>query len=223
MTNHLIQAKIAFVGSSGVGKSSIVARMAMGKQSALPNELTIAAAYAQMESGKYKLLIWDTAGSERFQSFLPMYLRGARVIMAVYDVGDAKSLEYVARERARLVRDDTVSASVPWILVGNKVDISESAHQVSHREAQALADSWRTLHKSGWEQVAGLAPPFCEGPHLRVSAKTTANLDRLLSLLVSTLDSTITTDDVDTDTESVTLASLDVKENSTKTRSKPCC
>lgn len=182
---ELISAKIALVGASGVGKSSIVNRIVNGKGAHLSTESTIAAAYAQVTVDKYKLLIWDTAGSERFQSFLPMYLRGARVILAVYDVTNTQSLEYVASERKRLLDNGSVERDVVWLLVGNKTDVRESLHQVTHGAAQAVADSW--VARSPWEELAGSAPPINQ--HYRVSAKTATNIGLVTSALVVALDS----------------------------------
>jgi Ras-related protein Rab-6A len=41
----------------------------------------------------YRLLLWDTAGQEKFRSLIPAYLRDAHCAVFVYDVAERKSFE----------------------------------------------------------------------------------------------------------------------------------
>ena len=66
-----------------------------------------------------ELQIWDTAGQERYRSLIPNYLRGASVVIVVYDVTDRKSFDHV-KEWIDVVDDRD---SVMIYLVGNKIDL----------------------------------------------------------------------------------------------------
>lgn len=41
----------------------------------------------------YRLLLWDTAGQEKFRSLIPAYLRDAHCAVFVYDVADKTSFD----------------------------------------------------------------------------------------------------------------------------------
>ena len=78
--------KLVLLGKSAAGKTCIVQRMVNNMFNA-NNSSTIGAAYTiyNVETN-IKVEIWDTAGQERFYSLLPMYARGAEIILVVIDV-----------------------------------------------------------------------------------------------------------------------------------------
>ena len=89
--------KLVMVGESSVGKSTIVRQFVLGKfeDSSQP---TIGAAVFKKtisleDDTLTKLEIWDTAGQERFQFLMPMYYRGAKAVMIVYDITDKYTFE----------------------------------------------------------------------------------------------------------------------------------
>nr|KAG5689327.1 hypothetical protein BaRGS_018870 [Batillaria attramentaria] len=67
---------------------------------------------------KFELI--DTAGSERYGALAPSYLRGAVVVMLVYDVNDTMSFDAVQHRWKEEVRVHAPDAHV--ILVGTKQD-----------------------------------------------------------------------------------------------------
>lgn len=78
--------KLVLLGNSAAGKTCIVQRMVNNMFNA-NNSSTIGAAYTiyNVETN-IKVEIWDTAGQERFYSLIPMYARGAEIILVVIDV-----------------------------------------------------------------------------------------------------------------------------------------
>lgn len=73
--------------------------------------------------------VWDTAGQERYNSLIPLYYRGARAALVVYDLTDR-----VSYERAqKWVRELSGERSIGLIaLFGNKLDL-EGERQVSNQ------------------------------------------------------------------------------------------
>lgn len=69
----------------------------------------------------YRLLLWDTAGQEKFRSLIPAYLRDAHCAVFVYDVTAKKSyndLEEWIKMFDNYKRQDSI-----MLIVGNKTDL----------------------------------------------------------------------------------------------------
>ena len=87
-------AKIVLLGSNSVGKSQIV-NCIINHEFAEEIEPTIGASFSskrlEIDGKKIQLEIWDTAGSDRYKSLLPMYYRGAAIAIGVYDITNKES------------------------------------------------------------------------------------------------------------------------------------
>jgi Ras-related protein Rab-6A len=84
-----INLKLIFLGNQGVGKSSILNRFAQDKfeegyQATIG--LDYHSKYITIDRHSIKLVLYDTAGQEKFRSLLQLYVRDADIIIAVYDV-----------------------------------------------------------------------------------------------------------------------------------------
>lgn len=191
-----VQIKLILVGQCGIGKSTLAHRIAFNKHKAC--EATIGSAYLTCALGqRYALNIWDTAGAEKYRSIMPMYVRNANIILCVYDVTDAESLQRVIEDRETYIDTIPSVADALWVLVGNKID--EEA-VVSHEAAQRVANSWRIMvGNNGGPPVKASerGPRFAVAQsgrlsdpigHFRISASTGQNVDALLQYLVDTLD-----------------------------------
>lgn len=84
--NTVTKIKLVLIGNSAAGKTCIVQRM-VNNIFNVNNSSTIGAAYMMYSINKnLKIEMWDTAGQERFYSLLPMYARGAEMIIIVVDI-----------------------------------------------------------------------------------------------------------------------------------------
>jgi small GTP-binding protein len=149
--------KIAIIGSTGVGKSSLCLQFARNK---FPEnyEPTIEDYYRKqvtLDGENIMFDIIDTAGQEGNLTNLNALIKQAQGYLLVYDITRKDSFEEAKlfRDRILNVKDCSV---VPLILVGNKLDRQER-RVVTLGEANKRAEEW----KCG----------FCE-----VSAKTKDNL-----------------------------------------------
>lgn len=86
-----------------------------------------------------KFEIWDTAGQERFASLAPMYYRNAQAALVVYDLTKPASLIKAKHWVAELQRQ--ASPGIVIALVGNKLDLTDSAAGLDNEEGSADAES----------------------------------------------------------------------------------
>ena len=80
--------KVVLLGKPGVGKTTLCLRYTVGRFHG-EKESTIGIAFflktVTVDGKKYSLNIWDTAGSERYNTFTKTYLRNAHFIPICFD------------------------------------------------------------------------------------------------------------------------------------------
>ncbi|PFX22596.1 ras-related protein Rab-24-like isoform X1 [Stylophora pistillata] len=117
--------KVIIVGKYCVGKTALIESFTTNRFNELSSyEPTIGAAFVAKKvtvGKKYVTLgIWDTAGSERFESMTTLYYRGAEAAIICYDVCDYSSFEK-AKFYATEVRQNNESCGL--YLCGTKCDL----------------------------------------------------------------------------------------------------
>ncbi|KAH0790815.1 Ras-related protein Rab-4B [Histomonas meleagridis] len=131
--------KIVIVGSSGVGKSSIVQRFVTGEF--VEDGSTCGADFytysIPIENENIKLQIWDTAGQERFRAISKSYFRNSVGAILVYDITNIRSFDQLTSWLSDL--QSLCSPNAYILVVGNKVDLEES-RQVSAQQVQNFAE-----------------------------------------------------------------------------------
>jgi Ras-related protein Rab-22 len=95
-----MEIKVCIIGDSGVGKTCISMRYCHGSIPEAPTP-TIGASFVQRRllvgDVEASLQIWDTAGQERFRSMAPMYYRGSKAAILVFDVSSKDSFDSLKR------------------------------------------------------------------------------------------------------------------------------
>lgn len=116
--------KLVLLGESSVGKTSIVSQF-VNQQFTDLQDSTIGAAYfsklSMIKGENYRLEIWDTAGQERYHSLAPMYYRGAKGAIVVFDTTSTNSFEKAKSWISELKTTANVNTQIT--LVGNKIDL----------------------------------------------------------------------------------------------------
>lgn len=131
--SHLssLQAKLVVLGSSGVGKTSLVQRFVNG--TFVSANSTIGAGFLTSrihdpESGTtLRLQIWDTAGQERYRSISRLYYRGADAAILVYDVTNKSSFDDMSTWLEELKQNCPNDLVIH--IVGTKADVIISEPQ----------------------------------------------------------------------------------------------
>ena len=153
--------KCVILGDSCVGKTSIMNRYSTGKFFER-SDTTLGAVFftqkVKVDNNFIGIDFWDTAGQERYRSLLPMYLRGANIIIIVYDVNNIQSfnsLEY-------WVKSIDYLNDFKLFIVGNKSDLDNKLTQITK------------------DKFFNIKYDFY---HLEVSAKNNDNIDELIKEL----------------------------------------
>ena len=135
------QFKLVLLGESAVGKSSVALRFVNGQFSEF-QENTIGAAFltkrVSINDNIINFEIWDTAGQERYHSLAPMYYRGAKAAIIVYDITSTHSFSR-AKTWVLELRQQVVNPDIVIVLAGNKSDLS-SRRTVEYENANLYAE-----------------------------------------------------------------------------------
>lgn len=140
-----IDLKIVVLGPAGVGKTCVIHRFCNG--TFLTSTLsTIGAGFfphtMQIDETEVNIMLWDTAGEERFRSVAPSLLRGANGLILVYDLASAASFPDVEIYLNMFL--DTAEydsdRDLPVLLIGNKCDLEQQI-------AEETISEWAQEHK----------------------------------------------------------------------------
>ncbi|ARF08666.1 Ras family GTPase [Catovirus CTV1] len=170
------ECKVVIVGSSGVGKTSLLDRLRKN-QFFEYTPSTIGSTYSVVKkdlgNGDYcDIKIWDTAGQERYRALVPLYLRNCDAILYVYNAFDHSNCEtdfwmkFIGNEY-----DDKKKLPLLY-LIGNKIDL-------------LMNDSNEDMIKSDVESNLNVCIPVKD--HQMVSAKTGKNVNELFDKMVKDL------------------------------------
>ena len=127
-----IDLKVVVLGVASVGKTSIINRYC--NDSFREDSLsTIGAGFfthsIKINDTEVTLMLWDTAGEERFRSVAPSLLRGSNGLVLVYDVTNVQSFNELEIYLEMFLDAVNVNAMpvMPVLLLGNKTDLGNFA------------------------------------------------------------------------------------------------
>jgi small GTP-binding protein len=140
--------KVVVLGSAYVGKTSIINRYCNGVFSE-ETRSTIGAGFfthtLTVSSTEVTVMLWDTAGEERFRSVAPSLLRGANGLVLAFDLTTRQTFKDIDIYMDLFLDTCKVdpNLSPPVLLLGNKCDLPDSAEQVTSDEVTKWADKNR--------------------------------------------------------------------------------
>ena len=133
--------KILTLGDTTVGKSSIVLRFSddvFDDNQFSTIGIDYKTKYMKIGDSSVKVLIWDTAGQEKFQNIAKNYYKGANGVLLVYDISNRKSFERVGFWLKELKENNKLD-DLYLYLVGNKKDLEEK-RMISTDEGKKFAE-----------------------------------------------------------------------------------
>jgi len=121
------QLKVVLIGQSSVGKTALINQYI--------NKLFIDTSITTIGTDKFskieeinnteiKINIWDTAGQERFRSLSHLFLKGANIVLMVYDITNQDSFNELKQFWIERVNDNTKNIILG--IIANKSDLYEN-------------------------------------------------------------------------------------------------
>eukprot|EP00112_Aurelia_sp_Birch-Aquarium-sp1_P022235 Seg62.5 transcript_id=Seg62.5/GoldUCD/mRNA.D3Y31 product="Ras-related protein Ral-a" protein_id=Seg62.5/GoldUCD/D3Y31 len=167
--------KIIMVGSGGVGKSALTLQY-MYEEFVEDYEPTKADSYRKtvmLDGAECQVDILDTAGQEDYAAIRDNYIRSGEGFLCVFSICEPESFSATSELREQILRVKTED-SIPFILIGNKVDLEEK-RQVTNDEGESRAKEWNV-------------------PYIETSAKTKVNVEKAFFDLMRMIKSRKTDD-----------------------------
>lgn len=160
--------KIVILGDQYVGKTSILNKYKY-ENSDDKYTPTIGIDFitknVYLEEKTIRLIMWDTAGSERFKSLIPTYIKNANAIILTYDITNKQS--FYSLDKWLIDISDKVPTNAYIIIAGNKLDM-ENKRQVPLDEIKKFAEERKLKF-------------------IETSAKTGHNINELFLTITSSL------------------------------------
>ena len=140
MNPEIPKYKLIFLGDQSVGKSCILNRF-LNDTFIEDYQATIGLDFqsknVQIDNQDIHLLLYDTAGQEKFRSLIPMYTRDANIILLVYDISNRDSFTNLSQWLKDLTNVNM--EEVILCIVGNKIDLNDK-RAVNTEEGKKFAE-----------------------------------------------------------------------------------
>ena len=140
MNPEIPKYKLIFLGDQSVGKSCILNRF-LNDTFIEDYQATIGLDFqsknVQIDNQDIHLLLYDTAGQEKFRSLIPMYTRDANIILLVYDISNKDSFANLSqwlKDLTNVNMDEVILC-----IVGNKIDLNDK-RAVNTEEGKKFAE-----------------------------------------------------------------------------------
>ena len=144
--------KLIVIGDENVGKTSIINRF-KSNQFTGEYEPTVGLDFQSMslyiDDQNVTLLLYDTAGQEKYRSLIPLYTKDAHIIFLIYDISNYDSFTNVEKWYDSLSNVNKEEAI--FFLVGNKVDLVEE-RKVKEEEGKEFAEQ----HNFIFQEISAL-------------------------------------------------------------------
>jgi len=166
--------KMSVVGSYACGKTSLITKYVENQFSKDYKPTLGASIIAKDLEVEHKgakiftrLVIWDIAGQEKYETVRKMYFQGAKAAIFVYDITRRPTFEEIKTKWIKDFKKDAMPGA-QFVLIGNKKDLEETRN-IPAQEGEALA-----------KEIGAIA--FFE-----TSAKTGENVNEMFELIVKAI------------------------------------
>ena len=141
-SNEEIQMKFLLIGEQAVGKSSLINQYIEGK---FEENLLCAAGldlkkkYITINKTLIKLMIYDTAGHERFRTLSKNQISSTKGILIVYDVTEKESFDALNFWMKSF--KENANKNAICLIIGNKIDL-ENKRVIGYDEGKKFAEKY---------------------------------------------------------------------------------
>lgn len=157
----MIQKKMCMIGTSAVGKTSLVSKFVhsiFSDKYLTTVGVKIEKKVVALDGSEVALVIWDLAGDDDFQRLETTYLRGSSGYLLVADGTRAITLDQVEEIQRRVV---AAIGEVPFVLALNKADLAPQWEVTPARIESLAVRGWKTMQTSAREG-SGVEEAFAE-------------------------------------------------------------
>ncbi|OHT09439.1 Ras-related protein Rab-30 [Tritrichomonas foetus] len=170
MKSSRFERNVVLLGSSGVGKTSIVTKYTSGIFDSMSSHATVGVSFTaqtfMVNNIMFTMNIWDTAGQERYKSLASIYFKDKDAIIIIFSLDAKSTFSDINEWHSELKK--YYAKFPPILIVGNKADIEECSFEVDSKTAAKFAES-------------------IGANYLEVSAKTGQNIEKLFNDVASAL------------------------------------
>ena len=157
----MIQKKVCMIGTSGVGKTSLVAKFvhSMFSDKYLTTVgVKIDKKTVNVNGAEMMMMIWDLAGDDDYQRLQMSYLRGTSGYLLVADGTRHPTFDQALEIQERVAE---AVGPLPFLLALNKADLASQWEIDAAREAELQKRGWKHF-KTSAKEGAGVEEAFAE-------------------------------------------------------------
>ena len=135
----LLKLKLIVVGNQGTGKSCILNRFVnetFDENYQATIGLDFQSKNVTIHDQDVRLILYDTAGQEKFRSLIPMYIREAQIILLIYDIADKDSFDSIPKWIQEVL--DVKNSEAVFALIGNKNDLEKERKVILKKDKNLL-------------------------------------------------------------------------------------
>ncbi|MHA1147013.1 MAG: Rab family GTPase [Promethearchaeota archaeon] len=142
--------KVLLAGDGGVGKTSIIKRF-IQEDFKVEYRETIGVDVYHKEvkinhNSVVKLAIWDIAGQDKYSFMRDNFYYGTDGVLLIFDLTNIKTYDHITNWLNEI--HNSIGKEIPYILVGNKVDLIEDVGEVvPHDEIEKFVDKKQILFR----------------------------------------------------------------------------
>ena len=125
--------KLILIGDTNVGKSSLINNINNKKEFLIPSTIGVdfTTKIYDIDNTKIKIILWDTAGQEKFNNIIKMYFRKICGVIVMFDLSNHDSFTNLEKWLKMIKLENSCNHSHSILLLGNK---KELIHKVTKEE-----------------------------------------------------------------------------------------